>query len=654
MRKTGSLLLMISMIVIVGINVYAQTDDGSKRGYLEYIDYLKSERDVLNYNTYGLIEGVDEIILKIYCNKASLDQLVGSLKDFIYNRHDVKEFDEDQIVVSIYFPVPRKTDVEEIPETKAETKTELQDDQPVIQPQPVPEEEDCPGRVKVQVRRADYQVFKEHRYFEGVLSFDQDVELRTQLTASVKEVVVADGDRVIQDQILVRLDSAFIEKEIQSVEELIKNWKTILFKRQHWKVRSPGAEKQAQEKIEEAETMLVEKMDDLSKTQIKAPFDGKVIFIVSEGEPLETGATILRMVSDQLLKVVVPAEGADLFSPGMEVGISPADSEDVFLGRVEQLETGTKIVLNNEEMKLSEGVKVSFRALYKEHEQALVIPENEVMKDDFGYYAFIVDGKRAALRRLTVGAIESGKVHVLSGINAGEEVVATGLNCLKDRKKIKVMIWDSELGKLRVRKKKDIIAAPVVEPERIEIPEVPVEPVVKKKNYWRLGGGLGACIGTGSVFSDVYGIFAPAGFVTASFIIKEKVEIFFSASYITASGKSTGLEDKVTLTMIPVYIGAKLHLNKIKKFSPFVGAAMVRYNTKETFPAGDEFHESTSYYSNFGGSGFVGAYYPLGKKLDLTVTLKYDFSKVSMDEGMESVDLSGFRLLIGVTYVLGR
>jgi len=242
-------------------------------------------------------------------------------------------------------------------------------------------------------------------------------------------------------------------------------------------------------------------------------------------------------------------------------------------------------------------------------------------------------------------------VHVLSGINAGEEVIATGLNCLQDRKKIKIMIWDAELGKLRVRKKKDIIAVPVVEPERIEIPEVPV---VKKKNYWRLGGGLGACIGTGGIFTDVYGSFAPAGFITASYTFNEKIEVFFSTTYITASGKASGLEDKVTLTMIPVYIGAKLQLNKIKKFSPFVGAAVVRYNTQEAFPAGDEYHESTSYYSNFGGSGFIGAYYPLGKKLDLTLTLKYDFSKVPMEEGMDSVDLSGFRLLVGVTFVLGR
>lgn len=653
MRKISLFALMISMIAIIGINANAQTDEVIKKGYLEYIDYLKVNKDVLNYNTYGLIEDLDEIVLKIYCHKDLLDQLVYSLKDFTYNRYEVKVFEEDQIVISIYFPIPRKIETEDLrePETKVEEKPEIREAQPIIQPQPVMEKKDCPGRVKVQVRKTDYQSFKEYKYFEGILSFDRDVELRAQLTASVKEVAVSDGDRVRQDQILVRLDSTVIEREIKSVEELIKNWKIILKKRQNWKVRSPAAEKQAQEKIQEAETMLAEKMDDLSRTQIKAPFDGKVIFVVAVDEPLETGATVLRMVSDQLLKVVVPAADAELFSPGMHVRISAAEVEALFQGRVEISESETKIVLDNEDLKLSEGMKVNFRALYKEYDQALVIPENEVGKDDSGYYAFVVDGKRAALRRLNIGAIESGMVHVLSGINAGEEVIATGLNCLQDRKKIKIMIWDAELGKLRVRKKKDIIGIPVVEPERIEIPEVPA---VKKKNYWRLGGGLGVCIGTGGIFTDVYGSFIPAGFITASYTFNEKIEVFFSTSYITASGNATGLEDKVTLTMIPVYIGAKLQLNKIKKFSPFVGAAVVRYNTKEAFPVGDEYHESTTYYSNFGGSGFIGAYYPLGKKLDLTVTLKFDFSKVPMEEGVESVDLSGFRLLVGVTYVPGR
>ncbi len=659
MRKINLSVLIISMIMAVGMNAYAQTDDTSKKGCPEYIDYLKANKEVLNYNTYGLIEGIEEVVLKIYSHKESQDQLLGSLQNFSYTRYEVKEFTEDQIVISIYFPVSRKTETKAIvaPVTAKEMKPEKTPEtrEPeaviVILPQPEPEEEDCPGRVKVQVRKIGYQVFKEYKYFEESLSFDRDVELRTQLTASVKEVAVADGDRVQEGQILVRLDSGVIEKEIKSVEELIKNWKTILFKRQNWKERSPRAEKQAQEKIQEVEILLAQKMDDLSKTQIKAPFDGKVIYIISEGEPLETGATVLRMVSDQLMKVSVPAVDSGLFSQGMDVRISSTEVEGEFPGRVSKTETETKILLRNEDLKLTEGMKVNFRVLYREYDQAIVIPEKEVLKDDSGYYVFVVDAKRAALRRLNVGVIESGMVHVISGINIGEEVIATGLNCLQDRKKIKVMIWDAVLGKLRPRKKKEIIEAPVIQPEEIEIP---VERVIKKKNYWRVGGGLGACIGTGSVFSDVYGSFVPAGFITASFTINEKVEIFFSTSYITASGKATELDDKVTLTMIPIYIGAKIHLNKIKKFTPFVGAAMARYNTKESFPAGNEYHETTSYRSNFGGSGFVGTYFPIGKKLDLTVTLKYDFSQVAMEEGEEKVDLSGFRLLIGVTYILGR
>ncbi len=414
-------------------------------------------------------------MLKIYSHKESQDQLLGSLQNFSYTRYEVKEFTEDQIVISIYFPVSRKTETKAIvaPVTAKEMKPEKipETREPeaviVILPQPEPEEEDCPGRVKVQVRKIGYQVFKEYKYFEESLSFDRDVELRTQLTASVKEVAVADGDRVQEGQILVRLDSGVIEKEIKSVEELIKNWKTILFKRQNWKERSPRAEKQAQEKIQEVEILLAQKMDDLSKTQIKAPFDGKVIYIISEGEPLETGATVLRMVSDQLMKVSVPAVDSGLFSQGMDVRISSTEVEGEFPGRVSKTETETKILLRNEDLKLTEGMKVNFRVLYREYDQAIVIPEKEVLKDDSGYYVFVVDAKRAALRRLNVGVIESGMVHVISGINIGEEVIATGLNCLQDRKKIKVMIWDAVLGKLRPRKKKEIIEAPVIQTEEI-------------------------------------------------------------------------------------------------------------------------------------------------------------------------------------------
>ena len=141
MRKISLFALMISMIAIIGINANAQTDEVMKKGYLDYIDYLKANKDVLNYNTYGLIEGLEEIVLKIYCHKDVMDQLVSSLKDFTYNRYEVKVFEEDQIVISIYFPIPRESEPEAIPEpvTKVEEKPEIREAQPIIQPQPVME-----------------------------------------------------------------------------------------------------------------------------------------------------------------------------------------------------------------------------------------------------------------------------------------------------------------------------------------------------------------------------------------------------------------------------------------------------------------------------------------------------------------------------------
>lgn len=665
MKKTFVLPLILLLIAVFGNYGMAQTDQPNKKGYEDYIEYLKVNRDVLKYNTYGMIETDEEIVIKIYCDRESQLQVLNGLGGFNYRTYETKEFSENQIVISIFFPRDLKTEPVPLEEKEGEA-VKLEPETPVATASTAPEEINaeareeqgeikCPRRVKVQVRPVTPQVFREYRHYKKTLVYDRDVELRTRISAQVKEVSVGQGDRVQEGQLLVRLDSAAIEREIAGIQELLKNWKEILFKRRNWKERSPRAEKQAEEKVAEAEVLLAEKMDELSQTMIKAPFEGQVVSIVSQGESLEQGAIVARMVTDHRMKVVIDPSDCHLFGAGAEVDVFPSGYDTGITGTVVVNPEETKILLPDENRRLVPGMEVKFRILDEIHSQALVVLEQQVFKDDGGHYAFVVDGKRAARRNIQVASVEEGKVLIESGLSVGDEVIISGFECLKEGKKIKVMVWDEELGKLRARKKKEAIPAREVEPEEeVKIPEIPVEPVEKKKNYWRLSGGLGIFTNTGSVFTDVYGAFVPSGFLTASFVIREKFEVFFSTAYTSWKGASSGLEEDVTLTMFPFYIGGKIYLNKIKKFSPFVGAAMARYNTKESFAAGNEFHADTNWRSNFGGSIFAGVYWPLSSKLDLMASLHYDISKVPIDDTDESVDLSGFRLFIGISYPLGR
>ena len=361
MKKITLFVFILLFMGFMCSGSFAQVEKPTKKGYEDYIAFLKDNKEALNYNTYGLIEHSDEVVIKVYCSKETKDMLLESLKDFNYKTYQFEEFSESQIVISIFFELTKPPEKVELEEKEAVEKKDEKTIAEEIKPEEIVKEKveekekqalekkKCPGRVKVQVRRIGPKIFKEHKYFEESILYDQDSVIKTQLTASVKEILVAEGDRLKQGQVVVRLDSTVLEKEIKSVEALVKKWKEILYKRQHWKERSPRAEKQAEDQLMEAEELLAQKEDDLANTQIQAPFDGKVMYIVSEGEPLEAGAIAFRIATDHLMKVSIPESDAELFKHDMEIKVFCQEVEAEILASVSKTEEKTKILLNNED-----------------------------------------------------------------------------------------------------------------------------------------------------------------------------------------------------------------------------------------------------------------------------------------------------------------
>ena len=101
MNKITLIVFMLVFMASMSFNGYAQSD--TTKGYKDYINFLKENREILNYNTYGLIEHDDEIVIKVYCNQETKDKLIESLSGFNYKTYEVEEFSESQIVISIFF-----------------------------------------------------------------------------------------------------------------------------------------------------------------------------------------------------------------------------------------------------------------------------------------------------------------------------------------------------------------------------------------------------------------------------------------------------------------------------------------------------------------------------------------------------------------------
>jgi hypothetical protein len=67
----------------------------------------------------------------------------------------------------------------------------------------------------------------------------------------------------------------------------------------------------------------------------------------------------------------------------------------------------------------------------------LVVPETAVVKRGQMEVVMVVREGRAVLRLVTTGRVKGGRVEVLSGLEAGERVVATGVERVREGQPVK-------------------------------------------------------------------------------------------------------------------------------------------------------------------------------------------------------------------------
>ena len=74
-----------------------------------------------------------------------------------------------------------------------------------------------------------------------------------------------------------------------------------------------------------------------------------------------------------------------------------------------------------------------------EKPQALVIPREAVLEAGNEMSVFVVEGKQAIRKPITIGYEQDRMVEVLKGLNAGDQVVIKGQQLIKDGSAVRVV-----------------------------------------------------------------------------------------------------------------------------------------------------------------------------------------------------------------------
>lgn len=273
----------------------------------------------------------------------------------------------------------------------------------------------------------------------------------------IAAILVREGDRVAAGQTVARLDDVDARSAVRMARAA--HDKAQRDADRAARLATEGAlatslRDDARSQLEAATAQLQQAEDALARTRLAAPATGTVFMRTAEpGEMLGSGSPVLVVDTTNALEVEAGASlgEARRLRPGLEASLVPEEGDPV-PGRV------TSVAITPNAADGLYAVEVAPRttprawrpgALFRvriepgDDAAAIRIPLEALVHRQDRDYAFVLKlgnsgSAVVAMRPITSGAAEGREISVVSGLEAGEEIVAEGAYFLQDGQAVRI------------------------------------------------------------------------------------------------------------------------------------------------------------------------------------------------------------------------
>ena len=207
------------------------------------------------------------------------------------------------------------------------------------------------------------------------------------------------------------------------------------------KEQAIAAKGQAEAVLEQAVIAKEQAENTRSKTNLKSPIAGVVLDkLASEGQHISPGDAIYKLGQTDQLKVLLPVPDRDIkeWKVGDEVSVTLYDKDKT--GKVSKIypqtnaNTGTisvEVVIPNNNLEWVPGQVVKANRVTSDN-KGILVPIEAVMSSGSEPYVFKNVKGKAVKTKVTTGNLVDNKIHIVSGLKAGDKVVTRGGELLLD------------------------------------------------------------------------------------------------------------------------------------------------------------------------------------------------------------------------------
>jgi membrane fusion protein (multidrug efflux system) len=304
-----------------------------------------------------------------------------------------------------------------------------------------------PPPVRVQIVTVEPRALPRTISSVGTLESPEMTTVASEIEGRIVALDVPEGRRVEAGHLLARLDDAEARAALSVARARLTNARDRLKRLESLRAESVSSEQaydDAKSGHEEATGAYDEARTRLEKTTIVAPFAGVLgLRQVNVGQFVESGTAIVELTQVDPLELIfgIPQRFAGELAVGQAVQGRVGSCGARFEGAVEaidpRVDASTRSVrlqarIPNPGGSLYPGMAVSLRIVVGEIEEALVVPQEAVVRQGTEHVVYTLDADdRAEQHRVDLGRFFVDGVHVRAGISSGARVVAAGQQKLR-------------------------------------------------------------------------------------------------------------------------------------------------------------------------------------------------------------------------------
>lgn len=284
---------------------------------------------------------------------------------------------------------------------------------------------------------------------------DHQLSFVSETSGRVRTLTIENGDYVNEGKVIATLDNEQIRIDLALAKTTLEKAKSDLEKYERMVVSGAVNKQQVEEmrmNVNTADAKVKTLQHSLKLTTIVSPISGVVSNVaIEKGSYLAPGTAIADIVDIKSLKMsvklldvqvirvktgqsvnIVPDLYATSNIPGKVASVSPqADGSKKF---------DTEIRFTNpSKTPLKSGMTGKVKFTFGGTKQALTIPLKCLAGSIKDPKVFVVQGGKAKLTKIEIGAVDDDKIEIVSGLTEGIKVVKTGQLNIDNGSKVKII-----------------------------------------------------------------------------------------------------------------------------------------------------------------------------------------------------------------------